>query len=700
MKKDDKKKNIIDKARLNLEKRKKNQDGDYKDIYKIINSFKFRIFILMFFTAIGFAIIIGNLYKLQIKEGKKWREDGEKQYSSENYIKPKRGKISTNDGQVLAYDNEEFVVVLDPTLIEEKNIDFILEMLKRYIGEIDTGKYKSEYLKRRESKRKYLKIEHKISRDIKVSIEGEIDSEKKEVENDKEHKLKRRLIGVTFETVFTRNYVKNDVFQETIGFVNNENSGVYGIEKYYDKQLAGEVGIIKGLKIPKAFLNLVNVKNKEASRPVKDGNNIVLTLDSVMQYALDEELQRAFEEYNATSTMGILIEVETGKVLAMSSYPKADDKANIKNRPITDLFEPGSIFKPVTVSMGLQSRVINPNTRIVSAGSIRVQDRIISDHDSSTTGSLTLADAIAYSGNVAMVKIAQMIDKNNFHNYLSDIGLGERTGIDTYSEKLQKLLKSKDLTEVKKANIAFGQGISMTQIQTIMVLNTVVNNGKLMKPYMVDRIEDSKGNIVQQNKPTVLKKVFSDEVSRLNRRYMEAVVNRGTGRGAYISGYRVGGKTGTAQKSGVGGYTKGKYFSSFFAFFPVDNPKYALLITVNEPKGGKYYGASVALPSVKTVLEKLIEYKRISPDGKIKEEKKEIEIIKEEQKKDLNKIKQDFAKNVMPNLIGISLREFLSVYPQGKFSKYQVSGSGKIVQQVPNPGEKLDRNTNIQIVLE
>ena len=212
------------------------------------------------------------------------------------------------------------------------------------------------------------------------------------------------------------------------------------------------------------------------------------------------------------------------------------------------------------------------------------------------------------------------INKNTFYHYLADVGFGGKTGIDTYFESMQKLREFKTLKdEVRRANISFGQGIAVTQIQMIMALNTVINNGKLMKPYLVDRIEDSKGNTVKQNKPDMIKKVFSDEVSRLNRKYMEAVVSYGTGNGAYIPGYRIGGKTGTAQESGVGGYIKGKYFSSFFAFFPVENPKYALIITINEPKG-KIYGAQVALPSVRNIIAKLIEYKRIGPDGKPKKE--------------------------------------------------------------------------------
>ena len=700
MKKGNKKNSIVDRAKSNIVKNRKKNINRLNKIYDFLNTFEGRFTIIVFFTIIGFIVITANLYKIQIIQGNKWRAAGEEKYSSKNYIKAKRGKISTTDGQVLAYDNEDFIVTLDPTLIEEDNIDSVLNMLKRYIEPLEVENYKNEYLKSKKAKKQYLKIKHKISYSTKIAIEEQIDNDRKDAKI-KSKKYKRKYKGVAFETSFTRNYVQNDAFQETLGFVNNENQGVYGIEKFYNKQLAGESGIIKGLRIPEAFLSIINIKNKENSSSGKDGNNLVLTLDSIMQYTLDEELKQTFEKYSADSAMGILMEVETGKILAMSSYPKAEDKANIKNRTITDYFEPGSIFKPITVSMGLQTKVINENSRISSSGSIRVQDRTIRDHSSSTIGNLNLTDIIAYSGNVAMVKISQMIDKNTFHKYLTDIGLGAKSGIDTYFESTKELPKLRDLTEVRKATISFGQGISMTQIQMLVALNTVVNNGKLMKPYLVDRIEDSNGKIVEQNKPIVIKKILSDEISRLSRRYMEAVVNYGTGKNAYISGYRVGGKTGTAQKSAIGGYTKGKYFSSFFAFFPADKPKYAMLITVNEPKGN-YYGADVALPSVRHVLEKLIDYRKIETNGRIKKntDDKKSDVVKEEKKKDLTKIKQDFDKNIMPDLTGISLREFLSIYPQGKFSQYEVKGSGKVIGQFPEKGIKLDKQSKIQIVLE
>ena len=702
MKKGNKKSSIIDRAKSNMEENRKKQKLQKicKKLFKYFNTFNGRFVLIFLFTIIGFAALIGRVYYLQTKGGQKIREDSEKKYSYKTYKKAKRGKISTSDGQILAYDNEDYFVILDPTLIDEESIDTLLDMLKRYIESLDIQKYKLEYLEKKKAGRQYLKIDDKISYRTKIEIESEIDNDKNEAIKQKKEKYKRRFKGIVFETVFTRNYVQSEAFQETLGFVNNENKGVYGIEKYYDEQLAGEMGVEPRLRIPKPFLEIVKVKNKNEAKPAVEGQNLVLTLDSVMQYNLDDELQKAYIEHSATSTMGILIEVETGKILAMSSYPKAEDKSTIKNRTIVDFFEPGSIFKPITVAIGLDTKVINENTKIYSPGFIRVYHRIIRDHDSSTIGNLGLADIIAHSGNVAMVKIQEKIDKNTFYRYLIDIGLGGKTNVDTYFEATQKLREFKTLKdEVRRANISFGQGIAVTQIQMITALNTVINNGKLMKPYLVDRIEDNKGNIIKQNNPVMIRKVFSDEASRLNRRYMEASVNRGTGGGAYIPGYRVGGKTGTAQKAEKGGYGN-RHISSFFAFFPADKPKYAILITISEPKGGKYYGAQVALPSVRRVLEKLIEYKRIKPNGKVKTPEKITEVVQQEKKKDLGKIKQDFDKNIMPDLTGISLREFLSIYPQGKFAQYEITGSGAVVSQFPEKGTKLDKQTKIQIMLE
>ncbi|MBP6125154.1 MAG: peptidoglycan glycosyltransferase [Leptotrichiaceae bacterium] len=654
---------------------------------KIFNGFKARVFLVLLFVFLVFLYIIGHLFYVQIVKGNEWKETGERQYKSEHVIKSKRGKIITNDEEILAYDGESYSITLDPTLVILENIDNLMGLLKKHIPEFNSEKVKKEILEKRKQNKKYMKIENIIDYKTKKLIS---DDQSKDVN------LKS---GVFFETNFIRNYIKNNAFQEIVGYLDNENKGVYGIEKYYDENLIGVDGLIEGFRIPRNFFSIPSLRGRKEAVSARDGHNIVLTIDSVIQYTMDEEMKKAFEEYNAVSTMGILIEVETGKILAMSSYPKASNNAEVKNRPITDLFEPGSIFKPVTISMGLQSGVINANSTIQSNGYIKVADRTIRDHDGSTTGDLTLEKLIANSGNVGMVKIAQMIKNNEFYDYLKNIGFGSKTEIDTFSESTQKLFNQKEMSEVKKANISFGQGIAMTQMQMLMALNTVINDGKLMKPYLVEKIVDGDNNIIEQNSSTVLKTVFSEEVSRLNRQYMEAVVTKGTGRGVQIPGYRIGGKTGTAQKSGNRGYEAGKYFSSFFAFFPVDSPKYAILITVNEPKGA-YYGAAVALPPVKSVLEKLIKYKGINPEGIVKNTNLVRQTKNKAVKKDLSKIKNEFNDGVMPDLTEISLREFISVYPHQKFSKYKVSGSGKVKSQFPLPGVKITKDSEIKINLE
>ena len=367
---------------------------------KIFNGFKARVFLVLLFVFLVFLYIIGHLFYVQIVKGNEWKETGERQYKSEHVIKSKRGKIITNDEEILAYDGESYSITLDPTLVILENIDNLMGLLKKHIPEFNSEKVKKEILEKRKQNKKYMKIENIIDYKTKKLIS---DDQSKDVN------LKS---GVFFETNFIRNYIKNNAFQEIVGYLDNENKGVYGIEKYYDENLIGVDGLIEGFRIPRNFFSIPSLRGRKEAVSARDGHNIVLTIDSVIQYTMDEEMKKAFEEYNAVSTMGILIEVETGKILAMSSYPKASNNAEVKNRPITDLFEPGSIFKSVTISMGLQSGVINANSTIQSNGYIKVADRTIRDHDGSTTGDLTLEKLIANSGNVGMVKIAQMICKD------------------------------------------------------------------------------------------------------------------------------------------------------------------------------------------------------------------------------------------------------------------------------------------------
>lgn len=651
-----------------------------------ISAFKLRMAIISAGVVLAFFGIFLRLFFLQVVKGEEYKKDGEKQYKSKYKVLAKRGRIISNDGEILAFDGEDYAIALDPTLVKDENVDKLMDLFKKNLPDLDTDKVKRDIILKKNSKSKYLKVNYKLGYNERKAIEDELDA------------AKYLSSGVFFEPSFSRNYIKNEIFQEMIGFLDSEGKGAYGIEKFYNEELTGTDGVVEGMKNPGNFLTVDAIKNKK-SVSVQNGNNIILTIDSILQDTMDAELKRAFEKYSAASTMGILMEVETGRILAMSSYPKASNNAEVKNRPITDMFEPGSIFKPVTVAMGLDTGVITPNSTLYSAGYIKVYDRIIKDSSEAPKGTKTIEDLVAYSGNVGMVVIGSRIDAKVFHNYLDRVGMGKKTGIDTFAEMSPKLLSLKDLTAVRKSNVSFGQGIAMTQIQMITSINAVVNNGKLMKPYLVDRLEDDRGNIIKQNSPVVVRKVFEDDTSRRVRQYMEAVVTKGTGKGAQIKGYRIGGKTGTAQKSGLKGYDNRKYFSSFIAFFPVDNPKYIILISINEPKvGGKHHGSEVALPSVRNVLEKLIKYMGISPEGNIEESRKE-KAVEQKPMKDLKKLLNEFNNNKMPDLTGLSLREIISIYPQIKFPKYKITGNGSVVEQYPSPGTKLDKNSEVRIIL-
>lgn len=651
-----------------------------------ISAFKVRVAIISAGVVLAFFGVFLRLFFLQIVKGEEYKKTGEEQYRSNYTIPAKRGRIISNDGEILAFDGEDYVITLDPTLVKDENIDKLMDLFKKNLPNLDTDKVKRDIILKKNSKSKYLKVNYKLGYNERKAIEDEMAA------------AKYLSSGVFFKPSFSRNYIKNEIFQEMIGFLDSEGKGAYGIEKFYDEELTGTDGIVEGMRNPGNFLTVDAIKNKK-SVSVQNGNNIILTIDSILQDTMDAELKRAFEKYSAASTMGILMEVETGRILAMSSYPKASNNAEVKNRPITDMFEPGSIFKPITVAMGLDTGVITPNSTLYSAGYIKVYDRIIKDSSEAPKGTKTIEDLVAYSGNVGMVVIGSRIDAKVFHNYLDKVGMGKKTGIDTFAEMSPKLLSLKDLTAVRKSNVSFGQGIATTQIQMITSINAVVNNGKLMKPYLVDRLEDDRGNIIKQNSPVVVRKVFEDDTSRRVRQYMEAVVTKGTGKGAQIKGYRIGGKTGTAQKSGLKGYDNRKYFSSFIAFFPVDNPKYIILISINEPKvGGKHHGSEVALPSVRNVLEKLIKYMGISPEGNIEESRKE-KAVEQKPMKDLKKLLNEFNNNKMPDLKGLSLREIISIYPQIKFPKYKITGNGSVVEQYPEPGTKLDKNSEVRIIL-
>lgn len=642
------------------------------------------------------TIYIYKLYDYQINESKQSRIDYDKKRTSIYRTKANRGSIYTADEYKVAYTLDYYNINISPVNLKIKDgkieNEKIVQAINTVIPRIETAGLAEKLRLKNESKSEYLGIYIDISRKEKEELEELLASQGIGINK------------VNYDKKSIRHYEKDNTFTNIIGFIKNIeqtkgkqdfiNKGVYGVEHYYDDALSGKDGLIETFRAinRKSKYTLPNIINKKEKTAKKDGSNIYLTIDSMLQYTLDEVLENSYNKYEALSTMGIVMDVETGKILAMSSYPKPKNNLEVKNKNITDIFEPGSIFKPITIAAAMEEGLINKNTLIESDGYIVVKDRIIRDHDDSTKGILSLDKIVANSGNVAMVKIEQMMDGAVFYDYLQKFGLGEKTGVDISYETNYRLFGLKDFTDVRKSNVSFGQGIAMTQIQMITALNATINGGHILKPYVVDRIEDSDKNIIFTNEREVKSTILSEKTSKNIRELLENVVLTGTGKKVAIPGYRIGGKTGTAQKSEKGRYQKGKYYSSFYAFFPADKPKYSIIVTVDEPKGG-YYAAEVALPVARELLDKIIKYKGILPtedisDNKIVDNKKEIKKVTNF---DISNISESLSNNIMPNMVGLSIKETLEILKKTSI-KYRIEGTGILSEQSIEEGSEIAGN--------
>lgn len=655
---------------------------------------RINVYLFFFFIAISLVIIRILFYQDIFLSEKNKASD----HKYTKIIKAKRGEIITSDNFELALDLEYEIIKIDPVKFDSnEEIEEMVDIISNVVKEIDKNSSIEKIKELKEKERRDYNFKGiLITKLQKEEIQNKVKEKKKENKNLFKNKI------LYFEKVFKRKYIDEDIFSTIVGYLNNENKGVYGLEHKYDEYLKGMDGKSEGTSpfvSSNAEYTLPYLIDEKILIPEKPGDNIIISINSILQYSLDEVLKTSYEKYSPVASMGIVMEVDTGRILAMSSYPKAKNKAEIKNLNITSLFEPGSIFKPLTVSAAINEGKINENTLIHSDGFIKVKNRIIRDHDNSTKGTMPVSKIIAHSGNVGLVKISQMLDSEIFYNYLKEFGLGEKTGVDISYETNLNLMPLKNFTEVRRSNVSFGQGISMTQLQIMVALNATINGGKVIEPRVVDKIVDQNGNVVKQFETVVKNEVITEKTSNQIRNMLEKVVDSGTGQGIKLDGYRIGGKTGTAQKAGAYGYEAGKYFSSFYTFFPVDKPKYAILVTLDEPKGS-YYGAAVSLPVAKDILEKIIKRQNILPTEIVENKEKIVEEVNRiNRNTKLDEINNELSMSLMSNFKGVTRKNLMSINNLSKYN-VKITGNGKVVNQFPEVGTVLKEGDTIRLELK
>lgn len=427
-----------------------------------------------------------------------------------------------------------------------------------------------------------------------------------------------RIDGLELNLEWQRIYPQKDLMSDVVGYVNAEHQGQTGIEYSQQKQLAVEPpqhfvsGDARGLLLPERF-------------PIKPlGNDqlkLRLTLDTRVQWAARKALDAKMKEFKAKRGSVIVMDVHSGQLLGLVSNPSFDperyyeaDASQFKNWAIADLYEPGSTFKPINVAIALEMGAIKPDTTIYDEGNIVVGGWPIQNNDGQGRGPLSISQVLEYSSNVGMVHIIERLNRSDYYDFLKKLGIGEITGTDLPFETPGQVKDKQQFADyvIEAATTSFGQGFSVTPLQMVQLHASLANGGKLVTPHVVQGLYDDQGRQVVQPNLMEPRQVFSPETTAQVRKMMGNVVALGTGKAAKIPGYRLGGKTGTAQKAGNGGYSNSR-ITSFVSMFPLKNPKYVVFAVVDEPQGAHAYGSTVAAPVVKAVLENLISIEEIPP---------------------------------------------------------------------------------------
>lgn len=600
------------------------------------------------FVLILFAAVSLKALELQVLNRDKALDLAKKQHWNKLALLPRRGKILDSKKKELAVDIEGESIYVRP-----RNI----------LDLPDFSNKLSKHLNMPQKQILAMLLSGKPFIWVKRHAKPEIVAEIK----------KANLGGVGFEEERKRVYPNSYLAGQILGFTNIDSKGIEGIEYYHDDFLAGTPGKIF---VQKDARGKEIISNSVVVEESKTGFDIFLTIDSQIQYIVEKELKEGVEKASADKGIAVLMKSETGELLAMASYPFFDpnkidrnSQENRKNLPMWYSFEPGSTMKVFLAAAALEEKKVTSNSRFdCENGKRKVGSFIINDVH--PYGILSLSEIIKVSSNICASKIAETLGKDRLYEHLKGFGFGEKTGIDLPGESSGMLRNSNEWREVELATISFGQGISVTALQLATALSAIANGGYLMRPYVVEKITDLNGGIIQEKKPEVVRRVISYDTAEEVTKILEGVMTKGgTGDRASIQAYRSAGKTGTAQVPNPesGGYFPDRHIASFIGFAPADEPELTLVVVVENPKTS-LYGGVVAAPIFKGIMEKVLYYLGVPP-------------------------KKTFAQpRLMPNLMGMSSRDVLR-WAEKEGIEVNLKGTGSVIHQKPQGGEIIKEDT-------
>lgn len=623
-------------------------------------SFRKRILAVTIAISFIFCSLVVRLFVIQILNGKELQFRATDQWTRDLSIVAPRGDILDSTGSALAVSYTTYNVYVRAREVSSPTT--LSTFLARSLG-LDFDDI-------------YKKVTKKGVSEVLIKMG--IDADKAE------EIYQQRFSGVYLAENVARYYPYGNLLTQVLGFTSIDNIGQSGIEAYYDQKLKGQDGFsyvqsdLQGKEIGGTLRYYI---------PATKGNDLTLTIDSKIQLVLEQTLEKIMVEQKAKNVTGMMIKPKTGEMVALSTKPSFDlnevprddletlfEQSKIKG--VTDVYEPGSTFKILTVAAALEEGLTSFDDHFYCPG-FRVVDGVrIKCWRTIGHGSQTLMEAFGNSCNCCFMDLALRLGKDKFYSYLEKFGLGQKTGI-TIAGEAKGILMDKSLVKnVDLARIGFGHAVAVTPIQLMTAVSSIINGGCKISPYFLQKECDASGNIVSQASSSLGQRIISENTSSLVNQLLEYAENK-TGKYTFVEGYNVGGKTGTAQKySESGGIAQGKYISSFVGTYPADDPEYLLLLMVDEPSAGAYYGSIVAAPYGKEVFAGMFEY--------------------------LGEKKQDESVTIeyvsMPDLVNLSLFDAIEKLKEEGLA-FEIDGDGEfITKQLPPVGTSLQKGSTVILI--
>ncbi|MBU5354244.1 penicillin-binding transpeptidase domain-containing protein [Paenibacillus silvae] len=654
----------------------------------MVKRIKMRTLLIGGFITLFFLVLVTRIFFIQVVNGGEWQERAAGLIEREQTIKAARGTITDRNGNVLATDSPAYTVSVNPLLINQLGIEDevtqkLSALLKKNESEmralVTAKKDDGEFFQQREVRSEGYKISPELAEKVKALREELQDKYKA-----------GNAIVMTQES--KRFYPEQTLASHVLGYMSRDGKAVNGLEVSYNDVLTGTDGYLnyqkdaKGIKLP---------DSQDSYLPPQNGKNLKLTIDDTIQLYIEEAMKETVAKYNPLSMTVIAADPNTMEILGMANWPtfnpntyaSTPDQKNFINHATQSIYEPGSTFKIVTLAGAVEEKLFDPNAMFESKPT-RIGGYTISDNGHSY-GLISYLEGVKRSSNIAFVNLGyKMLGGERLRHYIDEFGFGKKTGIDLPSEAASPIKPLIYKSEI--ATAAYGHGlVQVTPIQQLAAISAVANGGKLIQPHLVKEIINPNDGSTEVIKPKVVRQVISKESAKLVSGYLEQVVadqTMGTGRNAYIEGYRVAGKTGTARKVINGQYSKSKDVVSFIGFAPVNNPKIAMLIVIDQPDGTNIGGGTAAAPVFKKVVSQTLQYMGVPKDTAKTTDKKSKETVVLQAK--------------APDLSGKTAKQARSQLLNSGIAYVTLGQGENVIRQYPQAGASMNPGQRVYLLTE